>query len=65
MNESRSRWVREQLNDKGAATGPSPVETAVLREVLEAQRSLDFGTIQLTIQDSRVVQIDTTRRRRL
>lgn len=65
MNTSGSRWVREQVANVANSATPNEAESVVLREVLAAIRGLEFGTIQLTIQDSRVVQIDTTRRRRL
>ncbi len=35
------------------------------REVREAVEKLRFGTVQIIIQDGRVVQIDTTEKRRL
>lgn len=37
----------------------------VLRQVLKAIRSVRFGQVQIIIQDSRVVQIDTTEKMRL
>lgn len=40
-------------------------EEEVLAKVLEAVRQIKFGYIQITIQDSRVVQIDRTEKQRL
>jgi hypothetical protein len=40
-------------------------ERAVLREVLQALRKLSHGSIEVIVQDGRVVQIDTTEKRRL
>ncbi|MCX6024266.1 MAG: YezD family protein [Chloroflexi bacterium] len=40
-------------------------ETAVLAEVLAALRSIRFGTVQMTVQDGKVVQIDKTEKMRL
>lgn len=37
----------------------------MLDEVLAALRSLQFGSIQLVVQDAKVVQIDTLAKRRL
>lgn len=39
-------------------------EAAVLAEVLRALRGLRHGYVQLTVQDARVVQIDTHEKRR-
>ncbi|MBI2865235.1 MAG: YezD family protein [Chloroflexi bacterium] len=33
-------------------------EQEILREVLEAMRSIKFGSVQLILQDGKVVQID-------
>ena len=43
---------------------PDVREAAVLAEVLRALRGLRHGYVQLTVQDSRVVQIDTHEKRR-
>ena len=40
-------------------------EQAVLAEVLRALRTLRHGTVQLVVQDARVVQIETTEKKRL
>lgn len=39
-------------------------EQAVLREVLESIRRLRFGSVQIIVQDGRVIQIETTEKRR-
>jgi hypothetical protein len=41
-----------------------PRERQVLAEVLQAIRSVRHGYVQITLQDSRVVQIDTLEKRR-
>ena len=43
----------------------SPTEAEVLSKVLQALRQIKHGYIQVTIQDSRVVQIDRTEKQRL
>ncbi len=43
---------------------PDPREQLVLAEVLRALRTLRHGYVQLTVQDARVVQIDTHEKRR-
>lgn len=37
----------------------------IVRQVIEAIRSVRFGQVQIIIQDSRVVQIDKTEKLRL
>jgi hypothetical protein len=45
-------------------TAPDPREQLVLAEVLRALRNLRHGYVQVTVQDARVVQIDTHEKRR-
>jgi hypothetical protein len=40
-------------------------EADVVRQIIEAVRSVRFGQVQIIIQDSRVVQIDKTEKVRL
>lgn len=40
-------------------------ERQVLQEVLQAIRSVRHGYVQITLQDARVVQIDTLEKKRL
>ena len=54
------RWTVEQT-----PSATSAQERAVLREVLGAIRRVRHGSVVLSIQDCRVVQIDTTEKRRL
>jgi len=44
---------------------PTPQERAVLVEVLRALRMVKHGHVQIILQDSKVVQIDTLEKRRL
>ncbi|HKS90442.1 MAG TPA: YezD family protein [Tepidiformaceae bacterium] len=62
-NDSRAvpRWVRELT----AESVPSDADWTVLREVLAAIRRVTHGSVSILVQDSRVVQIDTTEKRRL
>jgi hypothetical protein len=55
------RWVGEAAAD----AQPSASERQVLGEVLAAMRRIRHGTIQLVVQDAKVVQIDTTEKKRL
>ena len=44
---------------------PTAHEQAVLAEVLTAIRAVRYGYVQITLQDARVVQIDTLEKKRL
>lgn len=44
---------------------PSESERKVLAEVLRAIRAVRHGSVQIVLQDARVVQIDTTEKKRL
>lgn len=57
------RWMKTELGSSQG--GPSPAEIVVLEEVVRALRRVRHGTVQLSIQDGRVVQIDTTEKKRL
>ena len=46
-------------------SAPDARERAVLAEVLLALRRLSHGSVQITVQDGRVVQIDTLEKKRL
>jgi hypothetical protein len=56
-----SRWVR----DLNAPESPTAAERAVLSEVLGALRRVRHGAVEVSIQDGRVVQINTTEKKRL
>lgn len=65
MNTDRAtpRWVAEKLAEPEAP--PSEAERAVIAEVLRSMRRVRHGSIQLIVQDGRVIQVDTTEKRRL
>jgi len=58
------------MSDKPAATAapqpkPPPAPALPIDEIREAVEKIRFGTVQLIIQDGRIVQIDTTEKKRL
>ena len=65
MNNERAtpRWVAERLAEPDAPA--TEAERAVLGEILRGMRQVRHGSIQLIVQDGRVVQIDTVEKRRL
>ena len=56
-----SRWVRELAAKEGS---PSEHERVVLAEVLAALRKVRHGSVTLSVQDGRVVQLDVNEKRR-
>jgi hypothetical protein len=40
-------------------------ETKLVEEILKAVRTVSYGHVQIVIQDSRVVQIETLEKKRL
>lgn len=51
-------------SDRSAETPDARVPTATLHAVAEAVERLRYGTVQLTVHDGRVVQLDVTERQR-
>ena len=62
MDTPGSRWVRELIAD---GNGPMPAEQAVVAEVLSSIRRVRHGSVHLMLQDAKVVQIETTEKKRL
>jgi len=55
----------EKPGEQASAPAGRGEDREVLRRILEAIRSVRYGQVQIIIQDSRVVQIDTTEKVRL
>ena len=54
------------MSDKKTdSTVQQPAYTPPFNEIRQAISKIQFGTVQLIIQDGRIVQIDTTEKRRL
>lgn len=69
MGEVKGSPMKGQETLKPSAQSPAapgrPEDREVMLRVLEAIRSIRYGQVQIIIQDSRVVQIDTTEKVRL
>jgi hypothetical protein len=52
------------MND-APAQEPQPEEAQILRLILRAIREIRYGSVQIVIQDSKVVQIDKVEKLRL
>jgi hypothetical protein len=61
MGDSAERMVSATPQDLTL----SPEEERVVRALLAALRRIQHGSVQLVVQDSRVVQIDTVEKMRL
>ncbi len=57
--------MAETTTPTATNTAPTEQEQAVLAEVLSAIRAVRYGYVQITLQDARVVQIDTLEKKRL
>jgi hypothetical protein len=58
----------DHRGDTAPAGEPLPLSTdeeQLMRTILEALRRIEYGSVQLVVQDSRVIQIDTVEKRRL
>ena len=52
------------MSEKTPAPPPSP-SPEIVEQILQAIQKVRHGTVQIIIQDGRVVQIDTTEKTRL
>jgi hypothetical protein len=59
MDMSDSKSAGSLRNAASQAAGPD------LKAVLDALRGLRFGSVEIIVQDSRIVQIDRLEKRRL
>ncbi len=50
--------------DKLTPPPPTPDEAEVVRRILRALANLEYGSVEIIVQDSRVVQIERTQRSR-
>ena len=57
MRTSRNTAGRDARRDDAAPSTTTPVLLEHEREVLEALRALQFGTLEITVHQSRIVQI--------
>lgn len=62
-DQSLPRWTSEVATSADRAL--TAAERVVVVEVLASLRRLKHGTIQLAVQDGKVVQIETTEKKRL
>ena len=56
--------VQAPAPGRGSTASAPAIDPAVEREILAAVASLRFGSVVVTVQDGRVVQIDSTEKRR-
>lgn len=56
---------RERTREPAGPLALSPEEERVVRALVAALRRIRFGSVQVLVQDSRVVQIDTLEKQRI
>ena len=56
--------IDEPTKAKPKVSAPSPDEAEVVRRILRALAGLEYGSVQIIVQDSKVVQIERTQRSR-
>lgn len=61
----KDRQGAGRIGEKDLTAPGRPEDPEVLRRIAEAIQSVRYGQVQIIIQDSRVVQIDTTEKVRL
>ena len=54
----------KSLKNGAAPTAPVPDEAEVVRRILRALAGLEFGSVEIIVQNSKVVQIERTQRSR-
>ncbi len=52
------------IQDDTRNSASSSPEVEIVRRILRALANLDYGTVEIVVQDSRVVQIERTQRSR-
>ena len=62
MSTSRNNAGRDATRDDAATSTTAPVLLEHEREVLEALRALQFGTLEITVHQSRIVQITRSKK---
>jgi hypothetical protein len=56
--------IEQPVQNKAKAPAPAPDEAEVVRRILRALANLDYGSVEIIVQDSKVVQIERTQRSR-
>ena len=56
--------IEESVMAKPKLSPSSPDEAEVVRRILRSLAGLDYGSVEIIVQDSKVVQIERTQRSR-
>ncbi len=56
--------IIESIAKKDSGRLPLPDEAEVVRRILRALSNLEYGSVEIIVQDSKVVQIERTQRSR-
>jgi len=57
-------FIDEPVKPKLKVSAPSHEEAEVVRRILRALANLEYGSVEIIVQDSKVVQIERTQRSR-
>ena len=57
-------FIDEPVKPKLKVSAPGPEEAEVVRRILRALANLEYGSVEIIVQDSKVVQIERTQRSR-
>ena len=57
-------FIEQPANGKTKNPASSPDEAEVVQRILRALANLEYGTVEIIVQDSKVVQIERTQRSR-
>ncbi len=60
----KSTPLKQSAADKSAEIIPSPDEAEIVRRILQALAGLEYGSVEIIVQGSKVVQIERTQRSR-
>ncbi len=60
----KTEFIDESVKEKPKISASSPDEAEVVRRILRSLSGLDYGSVEIIVQDSKVVQIERTQRSR-
>ncbi len=60
----KTELIAESVVSKRKLAEPTPDEAEVVRRILRSLAGLDYGSVEIIVQDSKVVQIERTQRSR-
>ena len=65
MHENRDMTSKPDRSSRGRTVHAADIDESTIRFIAETIRSLRFGSVEITVHDGRVVQLDKRERYRL